>query len=505
MSLNEGMMEFIQRYQALRAHRDSTDQLLTDLLLYSQHIETTVKLESEDLARQLHTAQLDLADATKSRRELQLELQQLKESVANLLENNQHLQVRPHIAAKMINERNIETVLQSHNPYVIVLIDGDGLLFKEHFVRRGFEGGQKAALALKAAILKQCHGLATEIEVIAKVCVNLAGLAQAMRKDNSLDAEGDLKDFSLGFTQGIASFDFVDIGSGRSATKIKETTAWHLKNYNCKHVILGVSHDASYAPFVNGLMQDDTTRQRITVLEGVPTVRELVATGVNVLNLNDALFRSEKLVDRSSARSTPVMLEPLPPPVNSPRAASGVAAPRPASTPAVAQPTYARAIKSASPPPQMTLPLPLQPKAASAPRQASQTAKPQPPPWNPGLRGLDPPIKVSQTALDNIKKRKDSNKLCNNHYLRGPCSKGDECCFEHKYRPSPEEIVAIAFLARLNPCTSGQDCEVENCIYGHHCPTVRDGHCTHPYCKFGAKDHPPGTVLRKNSKGYDDY
>lgn len=215
-------------------------------------------------------------------------------------------------------------------------------------------------------------------------------------------------------------------------------------------------------------MQDDTTRQRITVLEGVPTVRELVATGVNVLNLNDALFRSEKLVDRSSARSTPVMLEPLPPPVNSPRAASAVAAPRPASTPAVAQPTYARAIKSASPPPQMTLPLPLQPKAASAPRQAAQTSKPQPPPWNPGLRGLDPPIKVSQTALDNIKKRKDSNKLCNNHYLRGPCSKGDECCFEHKYRPSPEEIVAIAFLARLNPCTSGQDCEVENCIYGHH-------------------------------------
>jgi hypothetical protein len=93
--------------------------------------------------------------------------------------------------------------------------------FKEHFVRRGIEGGQKAAHALKAAILKQCHGLATEIEVIAKVCVNLTGLAQAMRKDTSLDRESDLKEFSLGFTQGIPSFDFVDIGSGRSVTKIK--------------------------------------------------------------------------------------------------------------------------------------------------------------------------------------------------------------------------------------------------------------------------------------------
>lgn len=95
--------------------------------------------------------------------------------------------------------------------------------FKEHFIRRGAEGGQKAAQALKAAILKQCHGLATEIEVIAKVYVNLAGLAQAMMRDGSLDGEGDLKDFSLGFTQRIASFDFIDIGSGRAATKIKGT------------------------------------------------------------------------------------------------------------------------------------------------------------------------------------------------------------------------------------------------------------------------------------------
>lgn len=244
---------------------------------------------------------------------------------------------------------------------------------------------------------------------------------------------------------------------------LAEATTWHLENYNCKHIILGISHDASYAAFVNGLMQDETTRQRVTILEGVPTVRELVATGVNVLNLNEMLFRPERLV----AKQQPVMLEPLPPPVTSPRPAPAATAPRPASTPAVAPPSYARAIKSASPPPQMTLPIPLHPRVANPPRLA-QASKPQPPSWNPGARGLDPPIKVSQAALDNIKKRKDNNKLCNNHYLRGPCSKGDECCFEHKYKPSPDEILAIAYLARLNPCTSGQECDVENCIYGHH-------------------------------------
>lgn len=211
-------------------------------------------------------------------------------------------------------------------------------------------------------------------------------------------------------------------------------------------------------------MQDEATVQRVTVLEGVPTVWELVATGVNVLNLNGTLFRSDKL----TAKASMFVMEPLPAPITSPRPAGAATAPRPWSTPAVAPPSYARAIKSASPPPQMTLPLPLQPKGAGAPRQASQANKQQPPAWNPGARGLDPPIKVSQAALDNIKKRKDSSKLCNNHYLRGPCSKGDDCCFEHKYKPSQDEILATAYLARLNPCTGGQECDVENCIYGHH-------------------------------------
>ncbi len=87
---------------------------------------------------------------------------------------------------------------------------------------------------------------------------------------------------------------------------------------------------------------------------------------------------------------------------------------------------------------------------------------------NPGPRGLDTPLQVSQTALDTIKKRRDHNKLCNNHYLRGPCAKGSSCTFEHKYRPTKDELVAIAFLTRLNPCSNGQGCEVDDCIYGHH-------------------------------------
>lgn len=486
-------MDFVQRFQQIQLHRDTSDELIKDLLIYSERVETGLRQENQRLLSQLNDAQLDLADATKSRRDLQQQLQTLETRLTTVTLENQHV--------------------KSHNPYVIVLIDGDGLLFKDHYIKQGLEGGKKAAYALRAAILSQCGDHADEIEVIAKVCANLTGLCKAMRRDGSLENESDLKDFTLGFSQGKASFDFVDVGFGkeRADTKIKETTKWNLRNFNCKQIILGISHDAGYAPFLDEVLRDDSTRRRITVIEGFPTVRELVSTGVHILNLNDTLFRAEKLVDRTPRNPTPP--QPFPPPVSSPVAPLAPIGPPPpsappaavtsppASTPVVAPASYARVIKSASPPPQMSLPL--QPKPATTPvRQAAQISKP--PPWNPGSRGVDPPIQVSQAALDSIKKRKDSNKLCNNHYLRGPCAKGDSCCFEHKYKPTADEINAIAFLARLNPCTNGQECDVEDCIYGHHCPSVRDGHCTHPYCKFGVNDHPPNTVLRKN-KSYDNY
>lgn len=295
-----------------------------------------------------------------------------------------------------------------------------------------------------------------------------------------------------------------------------------MRNYNCKQILLGISHDAGYAPFLDELFQDESKKRRVTVVEGVPTVRELVSTGVNIMNFNDEIFRSEKLVDKGALRTNTSPVTATAP--SNALATSNGNIPTPASsttsTPANATASYAGAIgaQGASPPPKITLPI--QPKPVKANARASAT--PKQPAWNPGPRGLDPPIKVSPAALESIKKRKDNNKLCNNHYLRGPCSKGEACCFEHKYKPSKDEIDAIAHLARLNPCTSGQDCDVDDCIYGHHvsvhlpclnlgrdidryqpqCPSVKDGVCVHPYCKFEDSDHPPGTKY-KSTKTYD--
>ncbi|PNH40716.1 hypothetical protein VD0004_g6326 [Verticillium dahliae] len=483
------LLGFNHRFQSIREQREASEGLIQELLTYCERTQEGLRQENATLRHQLSESQLDLDDARTTRREFQ---QRLKVADA-------HVQS---MSAEITNANN-------RNLYVLVLLDGDGLIFQDHFVQAGIEGGKKAAYALRRAIVSLCGQFADEVEIVAKVCANLTGLARAMRRDGCIEAEFDLKEFALGFTQAKAHFDFIDVGYGkeRADSKIKELTRWHLRNYNCKQILLGVSHDAGYAPFLDEILQDHDSRARVTVIEGSPTVRELRDTKVNVIQFEE-LFRADKLINRSPDSShnasfalgpgqqgqlqTQALATMTVPPVTNAAPAAPAAPTLPAS--------WAAVTRSATPPPQITTPLAGKMAAAKARGASSLTkaAAAAAAAWNPGPRGLDAPIAVMPVALESIKKRKDTDKLCNNHYLRGPCVKGSDCCFEHRYKPTLDEIHAIAHLARLNPCTKGQECDIENCIYGHHCPTVVNGVCGHPHCKFRVSEHPPDTKFRNN-------
>lgn len=140
---------------------------------------------------------------------------------------------------------------QARNPYIQVLIDGDGMIFNSDLIRQGVEGGKQAAALLRNKVLELCPS--SDIEIIANVYTNLHGLSSALLRDGSTDDMEQFKNFTVGFTQGKASFNFIDVGHGkeRADSKIKEVARWHLRNQNCKQILLGISHDAGYAPFLD--------------------------------------------------------------------------------------------------------------------------------------------------------------------------------------------------------------------------------------------------------------
>ena len=274
------------------------------------------------------------------------------------------------------------------------------MLFHENLIRKGIEGGKQAANALRDTVLKQCHELANEMEVVAKVCANVTGLSKAMLRNGSLQNINDLRDFTLGFTQGRASFDFVDVGHGkeRADSKIKECMRWHLRNHNCKQILLGISHDAGYAPFLDEVVSTEDDRKRVTIIEGPPVVQELSDTNLQVLSFAN-IFRTDKLVNR-----------PEPERDASPSATNGVT-------------TWAKLTSFPSNP----NPTPLLLKNdtnGNVVKKTSSVAITVKPIWVPEPRGLDPKLDVNAVVLDRVKRRMGMEKLCNNHYLRGPCAKG---------------------------------------------------------------------------------
>ena len=96
---------------------------------------------------------------------------------------------------------------------------------------------------------------------------------------------------------------------------------------------------------------------------------------------------------------------------------------------------------------------------------------------------IDPPLpnvpKVDVQAL--FERINKYGKLCNEYFLRGSCSMGDNCPFSHEGKLPHNQLIALSHRARTIACSSGSYCRVFDCYHGHHC-SMDD--CGRQYCKF---------------------
>lgn len=129
-----------------------------------------------------------------------------------------------HLANALTLERAERKYLQmrvggfasERNPFVLVLIDGNELIFRTTFLSQGDQGGRLAARALFQAVNEYAFStiadLSIETKVIARVYVDLEDLCSLCLRAGLVNHGSQVKSFVRGFCQDKALFDFVDVG-----------------------------------------------------------------------------------------------------------------------------------------------------------------------------------------------------------------------------------------------------------------------------------------------------
>ncbi|CAO2655243.1 Nn.00g103070.m01.CDS01 [Neocucurbitaria sp. VM-36] len=404
------------------------------------------------------------------------------------------------------------------NPFVMVLIDGDGMIFLDEFLREGEQGGRRAAAQLSAAIQNYIEteaDIPLGARIVCRIYANVRGLGDVLVRTGAIEEIGQFQDFVRGFTRGKTLFDFIDVGGGkdRADEKIIESFKLFSQDYHCRRVLFGCSHDNGYARALEECSDKAETLDKVILLEGVPFEKELISLPYSTKKF-PGIFRESKIVlwgnaFTTSQPCTPLdsgspgsktfsMLSGLPtrfPPPRVPVSAL-MDSPIPAKASMMNLPRTPSSSTLASDGFPALKPAPVAMNSWAAKAAAPAPSVSESPAYKPTNREeviarnragqrVDPPCKdYDKAEVDRIKKIK----MCNVHFLRNECPYDANCTHLHEYKPTKDEISTLRLVARMAPCQNGSGCQDIKCIYGHRCPAPP--HKTHQIpgtksCIFG--------------------
>ncbi|KAJ3454344.1 hypothetical protein MRS44_018238 [Fusarium solani] len=421
---------------------------------------------------------------------------------------------------------------QERNPFALVVIDGDGYVFDEHFVgvgEKGEEGGSRAVKQLVDSVKRSLRRKGLEsCEVMVRVYANLVGLSKSLWKNGLCGVEKrSLSSFVAGFNRSYGLADFVDAGELKENAdfKLKAILRLYADNAQCKHIYFAACHDVGY---VSDLTPYRGDQDRFTLIR-TPSLlfhKEFEKLGMNIEELH-GVFRQTPLTYAASSQSKR----------NNPSTKLNLASKNPSNGGTASNDgnavcqfyslgkcRYGNSCRLAH----------IDTKTSS---HTSQNSTPSPPSIGDGPRpdrNLDSDWRrgssnsLSKGNIESLPKREgipegfvainrvgdrldallptpsaDSiqrlkalsaeKRFCNNKQLSGACE-NDDCKYEHN--PIAEELKpALECLARSVPCPRRGGCRKANCVYGHVC---QKADCRHrggkDYCRF-----PSGVCLEEYS------
>ena len=201
---------------------------------------------------------------------------------------------------------------QERNPFVLVLVDGDGYLFDDVLVKAGAEGGVRAANLLNSAIkdrlLRSGYDVA-DARIMVRIYTNLAGLSKALARAGLAGHEArSLAPFCASFTRAHDLFDFVDAGDKKENAdfKIREMFRLFAENSQCKHIFFAGCHDVGYLSMLTPYIGKT---DRISLIRGANVHPEFQKLQLRFEDF-PGVFRSYPLEGyNSSFRSSPTSKE----------------------------------------------------------------------------------------------------------------------------------------------------------------------------------------------------
>ncbi|KAJ5558970.1 hypothetical protein N7461_002942 [Penicillium sp. DV-2018c] len=464
---------YLERYRQISVLDQEKNDLIEELLQRVTALESSFQQEKLDRERE-----------TRFNRDIQLHEMELMEQISAF----QHMMDR--------------------EPFVVLLLDGEGIIFKDEFLQLGEQGGRNAAKQLWKSLQSYVTtnlATITEPKIMTKIYLNVKGLIETyVRGGINLDAS-TLSDFIRGFNESTSFFEIVDVGTGKNKAhdKIKEAFKLYLYNCHCHQLFLGCPSNEEYARSLTELVSGANYKGRVSLVEGLPLEQEFDYFREQEYRITQfpEVFRTSKIA--------PISLT-----------APG----------APGAPTWTAPWKSAIPSRTLLTPSPTQtpaPLSRTSPSSsvsntgasAQSTNKSDPSDFQvvrSKVPGAAPPktvernkygqrvdrldfTRINPPELNKLKKLK----LCNYHFLLGECPNEENCYHDHDRKLSRQELHILSAIARMTPCRFGLDCDDVDCIYGHRCPQSEPGKkdCyRRESCRFDPVAHGIDTNIVKVTK-----
>lgn len=423
---------------------------------------------------------------------------------------------------------------QERNPFVLVLVDGDGYVLHDTYISRGADGGSEAAAMLNTRIRTSLAEKGLEhCEIMIRVYANVAGLSKALNKVGLGGAEKrSLAPFIANFNRSFPLTDFIDAGEYKENAdfKLRGLLRLYAENAQCKHLFFAACHDAGY---VSELTQYRNQSDRFTLIQtpGLYFHDEFRKLGLGIEELHgvfrpsgsamDTIYPKPFQASHSSNTKTAPQTGPPTPVTKTQQTSKAESTPCPFYkagkcrygaycrnvhpdgyiAPALSNSgRLVRDWRSESGNSEQngvgfaTNIIKQRESYVMSPIDPKQLPKKDDIPdgsiaINESGHRLDPYIAPTSYDLDSrLKSRSASQRLCNSMHLLGSCN-NPKCEYDHTYLEEDLKP-ALANLARSVPCPKRGTCRSIRCTYGHVCQKpdckFRGGKS---YCKLGQALH----------------